>query len=253
MIEVGGYEMKKILIKIMIFICLLLSLLILLFHKFIFQEGNPIPIAYSILKLNITKIEYVRATYNPEKYIFKCNDYEDKGIKTLGNILYNKGFELTNEELELLYLGKRKSDITNVVSDVRKFTSNYTIVELVDELSAEQIVREHFRWRNEKNLPKLKGTMTKENKGISWMIENLNYIKLLNIQEDKSDNAKAMYMNNGKGLIKNPSDVKVFKVQYEVKYIDDNKGPEQDGKYECVFYVVKEQKDSYWLIDTWGY
>ncbi|KOA18171.1 hypothetical protein CLHOM_30470 [Clostridium homopropionicum DSM 5847] len=83
----------------MIFICLLLSLLILLFHKFIFQEGNPINIAYSILKLNITKIEYVRATSKPERYIFKCNDYEDKGIKTLGKILYNKGFKLTDEEL----------------------------------------------------------------------------------------------------------------------------------------------------------
>ncbi|WP_082204464.1 DUF4829 domain-containing protein [Clostridium homopropionicum] len=53
--------------------------------------------------------------------------------------------------------------------------------------------------------------------------------------------------------MKNPFDVKVFKVQYEVKYIDNNKGPEPDGKYECVFYVVKEQKDSYWLIDTLGY
>ena len=119
-------------------------------------------------------------------------------------------------------------------------------------VQAENVVKEHFKWWNEKNENKLKSTMTKDNSDISWELENVDYVKLISVREDLSSNVKKGYMENGNGKYIKPNDVKVFTVQYEIKLKDNNKGPLSSGKHNQYYVVIKQNKNSSWLIDEIG-
>jgi hypothetical protein len=108
-------------------------------------------------------------------------------------------------------------------------------------ISAEQVVKDHFKWRNEKNLAKLEETLTEKRKGIQWNLDNLEYVKLLEIIE----------VTNSITNPKPKENTKVFKVKYEIKFKEE-KGPQNSGTYEWYYFVVKEQQNSPWLVDDWG-
>lgn len=108
-------------------------------------------------------------------------------------------------------------------------------------ISAEQAVKDHFKWRNEKNLAKLEETLTEKRKGIQWNLDNLEYVKLLEIIE----------VTNSITNSKPKENTKVFKVKYEIKFKEE-KEPQNSGTYEWYYFVVKEQQNSPWLIDDWG-
>lgn len=93
--------------------------------------------------------------------------------------------------------------------------------EAANSISAENIVKEHFKWWNEKNINKLNDTMIKDNSNISWQFENLDYVKL-------------------------------FILEYELKLKDNNKGPIPSGKNGQYYIVIKQDKNSSWLIDEMG-
>ncbi len=121
-----------------------------------------------------------------------------------------------------------------------------------DLAKAEDVIKEHFKWWNEKNINKLNNTMTKDLSNISWNLQNTDYVKLINIKEELSGNIKDGYMNNGKGKYIKPKDVKVFAVQYEIKLKDDNKGALTSGKHEQYYILIKQDENSPWLINEMG-
>ena len=120
-----------------------------------------------------------------------------------------------------------------------------------NSLSAEAVLKEHFKSLNEKNIQKLNKTMTKGHEDINWQFDNLDSVKLIEIKEDLTGTVKNGYMNNGNGKYINPFDVKVFAVKFELKLKDENIGPRTSGQYEDFFIIIKQDKNAQWLIDDW--
>ncbi|MEK1828603.1 hypothetical protein AAAC51_04740 [Priestia megaterium] len=48
---------------------------VLIFHKTIFQEGNPLPIAWSIVKLKSSGEDVVQISDKPKRYLIHSDDY----------------------------------------------------------------------------------------------------------------------------------------------------------------------------------
>lgn len=125
-------------------------------------------------------------------------------------------------------------------------------VHKTNELTAEQVVREHFHWRNAKNVSRVEETLTQTRRGIMWDFDKLEYLTLLSIEEDQSEIMKNGYMTSGRGSLLKPSAVKVFKVEYEVKYKGGYGSGQESGRYTWYYILIKEKEDSSWLIDDWG-
>lgn len=119
-------------------------------------------------------------------------------------------------------------------------------------LTAEDVIKNHFKYINEKDTDKLEKTVTQAKKGVEWEFERLTYFKLISIEEDKSDTMKNAYLSNGSGSVIKPFQVKVFKVDFEVNYRGGFGSGFSNGNYTWYYFVVKEKEGSDWLIDDWG-
>ena len=119
----------------------------------------------------------------------------------------------------------------------------------------EQVVKNYFKFYNEKNKEKLLTTLTDWHKApnVVWGFDNLKYIKVIKIEDDTKAQRDA-YMHYGRGKINGVKEenVRVYKVDYEVKYKKDGVGPEDSGKYTKWYTVIKENDNSPWLIDDGG-
>jgi len=104
-------------------------------------------------------------------------------------------------------------------------------------ISAEQVIKEHFRYWNDKNIAELEKTMTQERKGISWELNKLEYVKLISIKEKKLIEQKNR---------------KEFEVEFEVKFKNGSGSGLSDGKYTWSYMLKKETENSTWLIYDWG-
>jgi hypothetical protein len=103
---------------------------------------------------------------------------------------------------------------------------------------AEQVVSEHFKYWNDKDLAKLEETMTPNRKGISWEFDKLESVRLLSIVEKKSDE---------------PNE-RVFIVEFEIKFKNGEGSGLSDGKYTNFAVMLRrETESSPWLIYDWGY
>jgi hypothetical protein len=103
-------------------------------------------------------------------------------------------------------------------------------------ISAEQTVRDYFKYWNEKDLTNLEKTMVSDRKGITWEFEKLEYVKLLNIKEKES----------------NEKDKKVFQVEFEIKFKDGYGSGLNDGKWNWNYMLKQNEQNSQWLIYDWG-
>ena len=116
----------------------------------------------------------------------------------------------------------------------------------LSSLSAEDIIREHFKNKNDNNVSKMKETLTDRHKSFDSSQPNLEYIKIidLNINETETKKAYDDYHDNYVSVL-------VYDVTYEVKY---RKVKEQDeGIYTWRYTLVKEHEEAPWLIDEFGF
>lgn len=81
-------------------------------------------------------------------------------------------------------------------------------------------------------------------------LDNLDSIKIVNINEGIRND----YLRNGRGSINNTTseNLKVYKVDYEVKYKRDGIEPHVSGTYEWWYFLIRENENSPWLIDDFG-
>ena len=103
---------------------------------------------------------------------------------------------------------------------------------------AEQVVREYFLLKNEKNVDKLSSLLV-TNESLSSIEEQLKYIdktSLIYIKEETNESILNAYL-------------KVYKVNYEVSYNDSSPTRYKNGMYESWFFVVRKNNNSKWLID----
>jgi PBP1b-binding outer membrane lipoprotein LpoB len=131
---------------------------------------------------------------------------------------------------------------------------NKVVVDFRD--SAQTVVEKHFQYNNEKNKTKLLTTLTEHwnAPNVDWGFENLNNIKIVTIEEEKSDTVRRRYLNNGRGSIYGTAEenLKVYKAKYEVKYKKDGIGPQNSGTYVWWYFVIRKDENSPWLIDDYG-
>ncbi|TYR81225.1 hypothetical protein FZC66_05015 [Priestia megaterium] len=97
-------------------------LFVLIFHKTIFQEGNPLPIAISMIKLKATDKKVVQISKNPERYLIHSKDYV-----TFIESMDKKGDVFQYQEDKLFYFN-RDDKRASFVS--KSYTDSYTIMEL---------------------------------------------------------------------------------------------------------------------------
>ncbi|WP_350445884.1 DUF4829 domain-containing protein [Anaeromonas frigoriresistens] len=122
--------------------------------------------------------------------------------------------------------------------------------------SAQTVVENYFKYKNEKNKDKLLTTLTEHwnTQNVVWGFENLDSIKIINIEEEKDEKVKEGYLNNGRGSINGiiENNLKIYKVKYEVKYKNEGVGSQDSGTYDWWYFVIRKDESSPWLIDDMG-
>jgi hypothetical protein len=115
-----------------------------------------------------------------------------------------------------------------------------------------QVVLDFFKYYEEKNVSKMESLLTKGKRGITWELNKMKYVKLLKVEEDKTGARKNGFMSSGLGSVLKPADVKVFRVTFEIKFDGGFGSGMEDGKYDWLYFLIKEKEDSPWLIADWG-
>lgn len=121
-----------------------------------------------------------------------------------------------------------------------------------------EVITTYFKAYNDKNLELIQSTQSESRRGTNtyYGFDNLKYIKLLSIDENKATIRKEDYMKSGRGSILKPVDVKVFWVEWEQEVFNPKEYPNPDranGKQGWNFILIKMSKDGQWLIDDQGF
>jgi hypothetical protein len=109
-------------------------------------------------------------------------------------------------------------------------------------MAAEQVVREHFRYWNERDLAGLERTMTPDKKGITWGLSWVDHVKLLSIKE----------------LASREENKKVFEVVFDFKRKNTGGDPADGASgmdnltYTWGILLRRDNAVSPWLIYEWG-
>ena len=112
------------------------------------------------------------------------------------------------------------------------------------DLSAEEVVINHFKYKNEKKLNLLKTTVVDKYKRTDWELNTLDYVEILSINEVVEDIIPSDYHAEG------AYDFKLFEIEYEINFKKET--TQTSGVYVWAYHVIKETEDSPWLITDWG-
>ena len=104
------------------------------------------------------------------------------------------------------------------------------------DMSADQVVKAHFKYWNEKDFSELEGTISPDRKGITWELNKLEYVKLISIKEK----------NIGQ------KNEKEFEVQFEIMFKNGYGSGLSNGKYNWTYLLKRDSDSSPWLIYDWG-
>lgn len=93
------------------------------FGNVLFQEGNPIPVISSIIKLEFTDTEFVEFSTAPSRYISQFKPSEERYL-VVKTYMKEKGWEFKEQMGSGLIFEKNKEQI---VVETRQYTGNYFI------------------------------------------------------------------------------------------------------------------------------
>ena len=92
-----------------------------------------------------------------------------------------------------------------------------------------------------KILSNLKSTLSEHFYSGDWRLDNIEYVKLLNVKELKDSNIEKGYLTNGRGKNLKPAEIKVYVVEYDIKFKDVTKSVEgTNGKISENFILIKQ-------------
>lgn len=106
-----------------------------------------------------------------------------------------------------------------------------------DSAAAEQVVREYFKYWNDKNLVEMEKRMTPNKKGIDWHFGADEYVKLISISEREPREAGT----------------KVFVVVFDLKYKKGMSSPMDEGRTTWLYLLRRDNETLPWLIYDWGH
>lgn len=109
----------------------ILGFILGVYGKVIFQEGNPMPLISSIIKLEFTDAKYVRYSSAPEKYISYTKD-EEGTYKVVKDFMIEKGWTF-KEQMGAGLVFEKNEEI--MVIETRQYTRNYFIWSIPKEVT----------------------------------------------------------------------------------------------------------------------
>ncbi len=123
-------------------------------------------------------------------------------------------------------------------------------------LQPQQVIENYFKYLNEKNKEALLTTVTEHFKSpnVVWGLENLEYTKINSISKSVNSLDKDTYMKAGHGSTNSVKEenVKIYNVNYTVKYKTEEFPSHPSGNYIIKFIVIRKDMNSPWLIDDLG-
>jgi hypothetical protein len=113
----------------------------------------------------------------------------------------------------------------------------------------EQIIREYFYLKNEKELSHLSKLL--ENKDdiseLELQMKHIEKISLTYIKEETNESILKAYLKDNKSIANR--NLKVYKVNYEVSYNNTSEDKYKNGVYESWFFLNRKNSYSKWFID----
>lgn len=91
------------------------------YGKVIFQEGNPIPLISSIIKLEFSKVEYVKYSDAADKYIAEVKA-DGENYKVMKDIMKEKGWTF-KEQMGSGFIFEKDGEIMTI--GTRQYTKKY--------------------------------------------------------------------------------------------------------------------------------
>ncbi|MBS5938603.1 DUF4829 domain-containing protein [Clostridium sartagoforme] len=120
----------------------------------------------------------------------------------------------------------------------------------------EKVIKNHIKYKNTHNIKKLSSTITDEiSDNYIEYVDNIETIKLINMELQVDSNFYNIYINGGKGRLRKDlsrDDIKIYTVNYYIKYKDDNKSVKGSGKHSTNYILIKEKSSNKWIIDDMG-
>ena len=101
----------------------LLGFFVGMFGNVIFQEGNPVPVISSIIKLEFTDAEYVAFSTSPNRYISEFSSGDDRYSVVL-NYMKEQGWEFKEQMGSGLIF---ENEVEEIVVETRQYTRKYFI------------------------------------------------------------------------------------------------------------------------------
>lgn len=148
------------------------------------------------------------------------------------------------------------SDSKNKVSsDNEKETALVDVKSVVGDAQSnlygpKETIKTYFQALENKDEKLLESVTTENRRGGLDVIDS---IKLLEIGERRESEEK-YYMTCGRGSITTPDEFQIFNIVYDIEYKKDKEYPaaEPDGKAYKIITVIKQNKNSAWLVDEVG-
>ncbi len=124
------------------------------------------------------------------------------------------------------------------------------------EHTPESVIEQYFIALDRKDIDRMQALLPYERynaQSLHHTIQNIEKIKLISVDESKASFTKNDYLTSIKGSISDSAEVKIYWVEYEVKYLDAAKAAQESGKHAWNFVLIKETASSPWLIYDQGY
>ncbi|WP_083878957.1 DUF4829 domain-containing protein [Acetivibrio cellulolyticus] len=122
--------------------------------------------------------------------------------------------------------------------------------------AARAVVGEYFRAVKAKDSKAILKTLTQHYNTPNVVLFGDETRTLLSVDYNPEDPMRQSYVTNGRGSVNGikKENVIVFKVNFNVKYPKGITGPFNEGEYKnWSFILIRDGKDSTWLIDDQGY
>ncbi|MDU4939813.1 MAG: DUF4829 domain-containing protein [Clostridium sp.] len=116
------------------------------------------------------------------------------------------------------------------------------------------VIKNSFKYENDRNEEELKKCYTEVYKDTNFMLTNINSAQIKEVALLKDKRNYYNYLKDGRGNIRNIdiNNVKIFKVKYDKKYVDDSIMPMDSGIDEKGFILIRENSTYPWRIDGAG-
>jgi hypothetical protein len=123
--------LKKIVLSVVTILVVVIAFIVIRFGSALFQEGNPLPILISILKLEITKDAYEQFSETDQRIGFVSDGKGSSRYDVINDQMEELGWSFKEQLGSGLVYTKNKE---NLVVETRQYTKHYMIWNIPKEV-----------------------------------------------------------------------------------------------------------------------